>query len=200
MKQQCDLIKGLLQTYYDEELLFDEKRKVEQHLEKCDDCCLRLEALRELSEIVRMENEAVLEEVSFEGFAERIQGNIEREEERQVRHVEEEGIWERFFQPVVAFFSAHKPILATSLVTAVLVSLLLPPLLNGPVEKVIVTQPQVIVESVRYDENSSVLISSTPEEGTAVIWLLDNREISDGVPQLRNKIEKKHRELKDNPI
>jgi hypothetical protein len=54
---------------------------------------------------------------------------------------------------------------------------------------------------VAYDENSSVLISSTPDDQTMVIWLLDsNKAPTDLMPKLKERMREKKRELKDNPI
>ena len=204
MSQQCDPILGMIQSYYDGELLFDQKTEVEEHLSNCSECQTCLEALRELSESVQISNEVALQDVSFDGFFERIEAQIQQDAVPL-----KESFWGRFIKPVVEFFGAHKPILATSMVTAILVALVLIPIIKNQGttvierEKTVIVQqqPQVILESVAYDENSSVLISSTPNDETMVIWLLDSQQQpSDLIPRIKEHMKKKKRELRDNPI
>jgi anti-sigma factor RsiW len=200
---KCKKTAGLLQSYYDGELLFDEKLQVEEHLMGCEDCRARLESLRAMGEMVQLSNEALFEEVSFEGFFDRIEAEIKRDESLSPQR--KPGLWDQLVKPIAGFFTAHKPILATSLVTAILVAVVF--VIFGQqettvIEKpVVVQQPEVVVEKVAYDENSTVLISSTPDDDTTVIWLIDEyQQLPQTVPEIKERIEKKRRELKDNPI
>jgi len=107
-----NIIKKQLSAYLDDELLLRQRRRVEKHLLKCEECSVLLEELREVSESVASLRQEVPEDLWFE-----INANLETvsSDSQRPLFTDKRWNWERIY-PVM------KPLAAAATIVIVLFS------------------------------------------------------------------------------
>jgi anti-sigma-K factor RskA len=171
----------LLQRYHDGEVSVEEAAEVEALLARDReslDFLGHLDAMRELTQAAEAR---VLEGVSFDNFWGAVESRIAvgaPEPARAAAPTREEaglGAWIR------SLFAEHKSAWVTAGATAFAVALVLAAFQalsthDDPVQKVI-EKHFVYIDSVdNSDPESTVLVSSLKDDGSAVIWLLPNSD------------------------
>lgn len=189
-----------LQSLYDEELSDIEARELQAALSDHDQ--LRLDALSEMSELVRFDLEQHTEDVALDGLWERIASKIDDAPSRATPVAEaapENGWLDRFIERVREVFSANKPILVPAMAAFAIAALVfIPMMLNEkaqapdpptaeeiaeaqpvetapgvePVEQKIIDQPTVIVVQQPDFEGNAMGTVQYSPDKVPVIWYL----------------------------
>jgi anti-sigma factor RsiW len=164
MKNSCVSISKLLEPYFDQELPAEEKRRVEEHLQKCQPCQESLRLMKGIRGAVKQPVDEMAEKEDFPWMWQNIQ--------REIRLRERPSFWEslRAWVDISPLFRKKVwiPALAT---VAILVFVMVPTLFKN------IPSPSVL-SVVEYVDSPSynVMVYESEKSNVAVIWLFDGQE------------------------
>ncbi len=171
----------LLQRYHDNECSPPEQAEVEALLERSPDALDALARLDNLSELYQLHDQSVLARTSFDGLWSNVQHAIAQDAAQasaaaaaaKAPAEPQRGL----FAWLADLFAGHRTAWLTAAATAAAVALVfiaLKPGEHATVETV-VEKHYIYIDSVnKADPQSTVVINSLQDEGSAVIWLLPN--------------------------
>lgn len=165
----------ILQRYHDNECSPPEQLEVEALLERSPEALDALARMDNLSDLYQRADDAMLARVSFDGLWENVQRGIQQQTPAVARPQPEQPE-----QGVLAWlkelFFGHKGAWITAASTAAAVALVL--IVVGrstPQVETVVEKHYIYIDAVnKADPQSTVVINSLQDEGSAVIWLLPN--------------------------
>lgn len=173
----------LLQRYHDGEANVTEKVEVEELLARDPDALAVLGRMDEVSELFQESDALDMARVSFDGFWGKVQTGIEAAAAadaaaaaatRKAAEPAAGGL----IQWLKELIGGHKGAWITATATAAAVALVLVVVNQSTPEtqvKTVVEKHYIYVDSVnKADPQSTVVINSLQDEGSAVIWLLPN--------------------------
>ena len=178
----------LLQRYHDGEVNETEAAEVEALLTKDKESLEAMGFIDDMAELVRESIEVDMATVSFEGFWDGVKvgidQNIAEEEKARARLAAPQNESTGVVQWLKELFVGHKGAWITAAATAAAVAIVLVAV-QGAGDKgateTVVEKHYIYVDSVnKADPQSTVVINSMQDEGSAVIWLLPNAEENDG--------------------
>lgn len=172
----------LLQRYHDGEVTPQEAAEVEELLARDKDALEAMGLIDDMADMIRDNDAMNLASVSFDGFWDKVESGIEQQAaaDLKVAARKAEPASGGFFEWLKELFVGHKGAWITAAATAAAVAIVLVAIGDrGGESKVetVVEKHYIYVDSVnKADPQSTVVINSMQDEGSAVIWLLPNAE------------------------
>jgi anti-sigma factor RsiW len=168
----CERFIPLLSPYIDGELPPTERVNVERHLSACKQCTGRAADLRAESGLLRVGLEMAVDEVDFKDFAQKVMARVTPEKP---------PLLERVRLSLSEMFLYQRTAMLSSLATAAVVMLVAVPLLMRNKAPTGYAGERMTVQAVRtYEEAKVAPVVMETDDGSTIIWLVDQNTHSHG--------------------
>jgi anti-sigma factor RsiW len=164
MKNSCVSISKLLEPYFDQELPGEEKRRVEEHLQKCQPCQESLRLMQGIRGAIKPPVDEAIEKEDFQSMWQNIQREIRLRERPSWR----ESI--RGWFDISPLF--RKKVWIPALATVAILVFVMVPMLFKKIPSPSVLSVVEYVDSPMYN----VMVYESEKSNVTVIWLFDGQE------------------------
>ncbi len=164
MKNSCVSISKLLEPYFDQELPGEEKRRVEEHLQKCQPCQESLRLMQGIRGAIKPPVDEAIEKEDFQSMWQNIQREIRLRERPSWR----EAI--RGWLDISPLF--RKKVWIPALATVAILVFVMVPILYKNIPSPSVLSVVEYVDSPSYN----VMVYESEKSNVTVIWLFDGQE------------------------
>lgn len=173
----------MLSPYVDGELKVSERQAVEQHLAACKESALQVGDLRATGGLIRVAMEMRADEIDWKDFTQNVMAKV---------GPAKLPLFERLKLSLTETFTYRRPLMVTSLATAMVVGLIAVPLaLRGQVGPGYGNlKPEIQTVSVEKNATVRPVVMET-EEGDAIIWMVE----TDSEPAKAKTQGENHEEL-----
>jgi|CXWL01.1.fsa_nt_gi anti-sigma factor RsiW len=155
----------MLSAYVDGELKVADRQAVEQHLAACRESAMQVADLRATGGLLRVAMEMQADEVDWKDFTQNVMAKV---------GPSKLPLFERLKLSLTETFTYQRPMMVTSLATAMVVALIAVPLVMrgqvGPGYGNL--KPEIQTVSVEKNATVRPVVMET-EEGDAIIWMVD---------------------------
>jgi anti-sigma factor RsiW len=164
MKNSCVSISKLLEPYFDQELPGEEKRRVEEHLQKCQPCQESLRSMQGIRGAIKPPVDEAIEKEDFQSMWQNIQREIRLREKPSWREVI------RGWLDISPLF--RKKVWIPALATVAILVFVMVPILFKKTPSPSVLSVVEYVDSPMYN----VMVYESEKSNVTVIWLFDGQE------------------------
>lgn len=184
----------LLQRYHDGEVSEAEAAEVEALLARDRDALEALGLMDDMADLMREADDHELAMVSFDGLWDGVKAGIAEQAAADAAAAKkaEQGSG-GFLQWLKELFVGHKGAWITAMATAAAVALVLSFVgdrTGEPTIEKVVEKHYIYVDSVnKADPESTVVVNSMQDEGSAVIWLLPNAAEGNDAPSANDETD-----------
>ncbi|MBX7112838.1 MAG: zf-HC2 domain-containing protein [Myxococcaceae bacterium] len=169
----------MLSPYVDGELSPADRQAVEQHLAACKESAMQVADLRATGGLLRVAMDMQADDIDWKDFTQNVMAKV---------GPEKLPLFERLKLFFSETFTYQRPVMVTSLATAMVVALVAVPLAlrNGAGPGYGNLKPQI--QSVSVEKNATVKpVVMETAEGDAIIWMVETPETAPGVDAAKDK-------------